>query len=85
MPNSPLTEADPRSLDELYAADPLSLTDADVDKIVEDLREKRDLWMKEEAEAGSQGRRRKTKIYKEAPKPGQLSLGGLGIIMPGKE
>jgi hypothetical protein len=85
MTDSPLAEAEPRSLDELYAADPLSLTDSDVDKIVTDLCEKRDLWMKEEKEAGAQGRKRKTKVYKEAPKPGELSLGGLGIIMPGQE
>lgn len=84
MPESPLVEADSRSLDELYSADPLDLTDSDIDRITKDLREKRDLWSKKEAEAGAQGRKRK-KVYKEAPKKGDLSLGGLGIIMPGKE
>lgn len=83
MPESPLTEPDPRSLDDLYSADPLSLTDSDVDRIVDDLREKRALWIKEEAEAGAQGRRAK-KTYKEAPKKGQLTLSGLNIVMPGK-
>ena len=84
MPESPLSEADPRSLDELYAADPLGLTDADVDRITKDLREKRALWSKEEAEAGAQGRRRK-KTYKKAPKKGDLNLGNLGIVMTGKD
>ena len=76
---SPLEEADPRSLDDLYAADPLSLTDDDVDKIVADLRQKRALWASEDAAAQSQGRARRPKEYKAAPPKGQLSLGGLGL------
>ena len=84
MPESPLTEPDPRSLNDLYSADPLSLTNPDVDRITDDLIEKRDLWIKEEAAAGAQGRRTK-KVYKEAPGKGQLSLAGLNIVMPGKD
>ncbi len=76
---SPLSEADPRSLDDLYAADPLSLTDNDVDKIVADLREKRALWESEDAAAQSQGRARRPKEYKSAPPKGQLNLKDLGI------
>ena len=76
---SPLNEADPRSLDDLYAADPLSLTDDDVDKIVKDLREKRALWEKEDKEAQAQGRARRPKVYKSPPPKGQLSLDSLGI------
>ncbi len=76
---SPLSEADPKSLDDLYAADPLTLTDDDVDKIVADLRQKRALWASEDAAAQSQGRARRPKTYKSPPPKGQLSLGDLGI------
>lgn len=79
MPDSPLSEADPRSLDDLYAADPLSLTDDDVDKIVSDLRQKRALWATEDAEAQSQGRARRPKAYKSAPPKGQMDLSDLGL------
>ncbi len=79
MTDNPLGEADPRSLDDLYAADPLSLTDSDVDKIVADLRQKRDLWQTEDAAAQSQGRARKPKAYKSAPPKGQLNLASLGL------
>ena len=78
-PESPLSEADPRSLDDLYAADPLSLIDDNVDKIVADFRQKRALWASEDAAAKSQGRARRPKEYKSAPPKGQLDLGGLGI------
>ena len=76
---NPLSEADPRSLDDLYAADPLTLTDNDVDKIVADFRKKRALWESEDAAAQSQGRARRPKEYKAAPPKGQLSLENLGI------
>ena len=76
---SPLSEADPRSLDDLYAADPLTLTDADVDKIVADLRKKRALWESEDAAAQSQGRARRPKEYKAPPPKGQLDLSSLGL------
>lgn len=75
-PQSPLAEANPRSLDELFNADPLSLTDEDVGKIVADFRNKRHLWEKEEQEAKTQGRRRK-KVYKDAP--AKLSLADLDL------
>jgi len=78
-PENPLSEADPRSLDDLYAADPLSLTDNDVDKIVADLRQKRALWQREDAAAQAQGRARRPKEYKAAPPKGQLDLAGLGL------
>ncbi len=83
MPDSPLSEADPQSLDDLYSADPLSLTDSDVERIVSDLREKREQWEKQEAETGPKKSRTK-KSYKEAPEKGQLTLDNLNIIMPGK-
>ena len=81
---SPLAEAEAKSLDELYYEDPLKLTNADLDRIVTDLREKRALFIAEEKEAKAEGRRRRPKTYKDKPASGQLSLGdlGLGKILP---
>ena len=81
---SPLTEADPSSLDELYYKDPLELTNSDLDRIVEDLREKRTLFIKEDKESRDQGRQRRPKAYKDTPKQGQLSLDSLGLKSYGK-
>ena len=82
---TPLSEAEPRSLDELYSADPLSLTDDDIDKMVADLREKRVLWAKEESESQAQGRARKPSVYKDAPKKGSISLDDLDLGKKGNE
>ena len=82
---SPLAEAESNSLDELYYRDPLDLTDSDLDKLVEDLRAKRLLFVKEEKEARAQGRRRRPKVYKDVPKQGQLSLDSLGLSSMLKE
>ena len=41
LPVSPLTQANPRSLDDLFDADPESLTDADIDEMVQALRSQR--------------------------------------------
>ena len=76
---SVLKEPDPRSLDDLYSADPLSLTNDELDNLVADWRSKRALWEREESAAQSEGRRRRPKAYKEAPEKGQLSLSNLGI------
>ena len=43
-PVSPLAEAQPESLQELFDKDPLLLTDPDVERIVTELRKARDLW-----------------------------------------
>ena len=48
--SSPLAEASPASLDELFATDPLKLRDSDVDAIILELRRKRALWAKAESE-----------------------------------
>ena len=76
---SPLKEADPRSLDELYSADPLSLTDPDVDRIVDNLVEKRDLWAAAEAKAASTGKKKPAKAYLPKTEKGSIELGDLGI------
>jgi hypothetical protein len=79
---SPLSEPDPRSLDDLFAADPLSLTDTDVDRIAEELRAKRALWEKEDQESKAQGRARRPTAYRDAPEKGQLSLKDLKLGKP---
>lgn len=81
---TPLAKADPKSLDDLYSSDPLDLTDDDVDRITADLREKRALWAREDAEAKTQGRKRSTKAWKEPPEKGQLSLADLGLVTESK-
>lgn len=42
-----LEGADVRSINELFAADPLSLSDTDIDQIVVELRAQRERWEKE--------------------------------------
>lgn len=59
---SPLTEADPQSLDALFSMDPLSLTDKDLAVIVRELRKQRERW----AAAEAQG---KTRAPKAASAP----------------
>lgn len=76
---SPLSEADPKSLDELYNEDPLALTNDDLDRLVADLRLNRARWAKEEAEAASQGRARRPKTYKPKVPKGQLKLSDIGL------
>jgi hypothetical protein len=45
---SPLAEASPTSLDELFSLDPLQLTDENIDRIVLELRAQRDRWQQTE-------------------------------------
>lgn len=71
MTQTPLTEANPRSIDELFAADPLSLTDTDVDRITAELRKKRIEWEAEEDKKNSAPKR------KDAPS--QLNLDQLDL------
>ena len=68
---SPLSEADPKSLEELFSLDPLKLSRADRDQIVTELRRARVKW--EEA---------KTAPSKGAPKMAvdlNMSLDDLGL------
>lgn len=44
MPESPLAEANPESLQELFDKDPLQLTDDDIDRIVAEERSMREKW-----------------------------------------
>lgn len=52
MPNetSPLAEARPTSLDELFSRDPLDLQDQDISIIITELRKQRALWAAAEAQ-----------------------------------
>lgn len=75
----PLAEPDPKSLDELFNADPLELTDEDLDTLVAEYRANRELWAKEEAAAKTQGRARRPKEYKQKIPKGQLSLSDIGL------
>ena len=49
LEQTPLKEADPKSLEDLFDKDPLNLTDADITKIVAELRLNRAAWAAEEA------------------------------------
>jgi hypothetical protein len=44
MSDSPLAEANPESLQELFDKDPLQLTDPDIDRVVAELRTMRERW-----------------------------------------
>lgn len=76
---SPLAEADPKSLDDLFNEDPLKLTKPDLATLVAEFRANKDKWAKEDAAAQAQGRPRKSKEYKAKLPKGQLSLSDIGI------
>jgi hypothetical protein len=67
---NPLEEASPKSLEDVFNADPLELTRQDRDVIVAELRRMREVWVK--AEAGG---------AKRAPKASAagVSLSDLGL------
>lgn len=44
METSPLSEASPESLQELFDKDPLKLTDPDIERVVTELRAQRGRW-----------------------------------------
>lgn len=55
---SPLAEAKVDSLETLFARDPLGLSDQDLDRIIAELRSRRALWVKAEAEGKTRAPRR---------------------------
>lgn len=79
MPNSPLNEADPMSLDELFSIHPDNLTDENIQAIVERLREDRARFVLADAEAKKSGKRVTTKkrARPEGPRP---QLPGLKLL-----
>lgn len=76
---SPLATANPSSLDELFSRDPLDLGDADLDRIVGELRKSRELWRKAEAEGKTRAPRPKADASGPKAGPDQLSLEELGL------
>lgn len=79
MTESPLSEADPKSLDDLFNEDPLNLTNDDLDRLVLALRENRAQWEKEDKAAQSESRARRPTQYKAKVPKGTLKLGDLGL------
>lgn len=71
---SPLSEANPASLEELFSTSPLERTPEELKVIVETLRAKRALWAQEEL-AG----KKSSSTTKKAPKaaPAEISLDDL--------
>lgn len=57
MPETPLEEALPTSLEEYFSRDPNDLTDRDIDIVCRVLRQQRTKWLSEEA-ANPKGRSR---------------------------
>lgn len=76
---SPLGEVDPHSLNYLFFADPLSLSNDDVGRIVDEVLAKRALWEKEEVEAKRTGRPRRSSVYKTPLPKGKLTLEMIGL------
>lgn len=71
---SPLQEVEKESLAELFARDPESLSDSDLERIVSELRTKRSLWLQTE-EAG------KRKKAEPKAKPKTLSKEELNSLL----
>jgi hypothetical protein len=69
---NPLREASPESLNELFERDPLSLTDSDVESIVQQLRVARSKWAEEEAQKQRSGKKSK-------PADPNMTLDDLGL------
>ncbi len=80
-PESPLAEADPSIMDELFARDPLELSNDDVDKITEKLRAERVLWENSDQEAKNKKKRTPRGIKRAVPEGGITldDLGDLGL------
>lgn len=74
---SPLAEASPESLDELFSRDPLKLQDQDIEAIVKALREQRTRWRA--AELAGATRAPKAAAPKVKPTKVDISLKDLGL------
>lgn len=75
--DSPLNEALPESLEELFSRDPLDLSDQDLDVMIAAYRAKRGVWLKAEVEAKAKPKGRGPKVQVVAPK--NLDLSSLGL------
>lgn len=74
---SPLCEADPQSLEFLFAQDPLQLAERDIDRIVQELRSQRQRWQVEGI--GTDGKRKPQPGTRSAKKTTDVSLADLGL------
>jgi hypothetical protein len=79
MAESPRAEVSPKSIDELFSADPMDLGPEDYRRIIAEFRAKRDIWEKAEVQKQIEGRKPKAKAKAE---PGvQLAAADLDDIM----
>lgn len=76
---SPLEEVDPAILDELFARDPMNLTNDDVDMITDKLRGERAVWCKSDENAKAKKERTPRGIKRAVPEGG-LSIDDLGDL-----
>lgn len=74
---SPLSEASPSSLEEIFATSPLERTDAEWLAIVESFLAMRDKWKSDELSGAKRATASKKAPLKAAPK--ELSLDDLGL------
>lgn len=74
---SPLIEASPSSLEEIFATSPLDRTDAEWHKTVESLRALRETWAKAELSGAKRAPAAKKAPLKAAP--AELTLDDLGM------
>lgn len=63
---TPLSNVEPQSLNDLFEKDPLDLSEQDIELIVAAYRKHRAAWAKEEKDAKAQGRRPKTSVTAKA-------------------
>ena len=70
MTQSVLTEADPRSLDDLFNLDPLKLSadESAIERIVGELRVQRQTWAETEKIKAAKGKKKKNPVDPNAPK-----------------
>lgn len=76
---SPLSEAEPRSLEELFSRDPLKLTRSDRDAIVRELRAQSERWAQAQSQAPSGKRSSGTRPPKITGPLPDIDLTELGL------
>jgi hypothetical protein len=75
QPTTPLSAVNPKSLDELFSADPDDLTKPELELVVKEMRAQAARWQVAEAA----GKRSAPKVPKASASPG-LSLEDLGLL-----
>ncbi len=74
--NSPLQSSDPDAISALFRADPMDLTDADLDSLISELRRRRNAHLSEEAAKQAKGKsaRAPSSPAPSAPKAAALDV-----------